>query len=292
MNRVVTFHAIHDKDWFERVVLLLGKKYKFVSADDLEDYYYKSKNLKNACLLTVDDGDLSSFEVIYPVLKKHSVPGVFFVSPKISRRDGMLNFWFQEIENCDKDKLLSYFKENSNRGIRSLSLNRATFNDMPVDEIIHIIKKFKATNKVPPLPPQNMKEEHIKVIDTEGLVKIGAHTMTHPFLSYETDERSKSEITDSLLDLENILGHPIRYFAYPNGLPNEDFGQREIDILKKTECKLAFSTQYKNFSKRDNPYSIPRFGITSGNENLIKMKLLLGKNYPIIKKLINVLGVK
>ena len=107
MNRVIMFHTIRDKDWFERVVLLLGKKYKFVSADDVEDYYYKSKNLKNACLLTVDDGDLTSFEVIYPVLKKHNVPGVFFVSPKISRRDGMLNFWFQEIENCDKDKLLS-----------------------------------------------------------------------------------------------------------------------------------------------------------------------------------------
>jgi len=284
------FHTIRDKDWFERVVLLLGKKYKFVSADDVEDYYYKSKNLKNACLLTVDDGDLTSFEVIYPVLKKHNVPGVFFVSPKISRRDGMLNFWFQEIENCDKDKLLSYFKETSNRGIRSLSLNRATFNDMPVDEIIERIEEYKFKNNISPLPPQNMNEEHIKLIDAEGLVKIGAHTMTHPFLSYETDERSKSEIKDSLLDLENMLGHPIKYFAYPNGLPNEDFGQREIDILKKTKCRIAFSTQYKNFSKRDNPYSIPRFGVTYGNENFIMMKLLLGKYYPKIKKIITALG--
>ena len=292
MNRVINFHAVHDKEWFERVVLFFRKKYYLVSVDDVEDYYYNSKKLKNACLITVDDGDLTSFEVIYPILKKHSVPGVFFVSPKISKRDGIINFWFQEIENCDKNELLSYFKENSNRGIRSLSLNRTTFNDMPVDEIIDTIAKFKEANHIPFLPPQNMNEEHIKLIDTEGLVKIGAHTMTHPFLSYETDERSESEIKDSLLSLENMLGHPIRYFAYPNGLPNEDFGQREIDILKKTKCRLAFSTQHKNFSKNDDPYSIPRFGITSGNENLIKMKLLLGKSYPKIKKFINALGVK
>ncbi len=291
MNRVITFHDVHDKEWFERVVLFFRKKYNLVSVDDVEDYYYNSKKLKNACLITVDDGDLTSFEVIYPILKKHSVPGVFFVSPKISKRDGIINFWFQEIMNCDKRELTLYLEETLNREIGDVPV-KSILSKMPVDEIIDTIAKFKEANHIPFLPPQNMNEEHIKLIDSEGLVTIGAHTITHPFLSSETDERSESEIKDSLLDLENILGHPIRCFAYPNGIPNEDFGQREIDVLQKTECKLAFSTEYKSFSNNNNPYSIPRFGISCGSMNFIKIKLLLGTSYPKIKKLISLLGVK
>jgi len=285
MNRVINFHDVHDKAWFEKVVLLLGKKYNFISADDVEDFYYKSKTLNNACLISVDDGDLTSFEVIYPIMKKHSVPGVFFVSPKICKRDGIINFWFQEIMNCDKRELTLYLEETLNREIGDVPV-KSILSKMPVDEIIDTIAKFKEANHIPFLPPQNMNEEHIKFIDSEGLVTIGAHTMTHPFLSSETDERSESEIKDSLLDLENILGHPIRCFAYPNGIPNEDFGKREINILKNTKCKLAFSTQYRHFLKDDDPFSIPRLGISCGSIYFIRMKLFLGNFYPMIKRLL------
>ena len=56
MIKIINFHELHDSHWFDSVVRLLKSKYNMISAQDMYDYFYKEKRLKNACLLTVDDG--------------------------------------------------------------------------------------------------------------------------------------------------------------------------------------------------------------------------------------------
>lgn len=72
-----------------------------------------------------------------------------------------------------------------------------------------------------------MTAEQIRQIDREGLVDIGAHTLTHPILANETDLRAEEEICSSITRLEAMLGHPVLTFAYPNGVPGVNFGARE-----------------------------------------------------------------
>ena len=130
-----------------------------------------------------------------------------------------------------------------------------------------------------------MTLEQVMQIDQEQLVSIGAHTLDHPFLARESDSKSQREIQSSIKQLETILGHPILSFAYPNGDPIEDFGRREIEILKCTTCKVAFSTDARDFSLSDSPYAIPRFGLSCGNIRFVKLKLFLGKHYIPLKKI-------
>ena len=117
------------------------------------------------------------------------------------------------------------------------------------------------------------------------MVVIGAHTLNHPILKNETAERSKIEIVDSINELEEIVNHEIKYFAYPNGIPFLDFDEREFEYLNSKKIRLAFSTESRNFSKESNLLSIPRFGISFGNHYFVKTKLLLGKNWEFIKNL-------
>ena len=84
MNKIINFHAVNNSEWFENVIVYLKQKYDVVGIKQLYDHYYNGKTLRNACLITVDDGHLSSAEVIYPILKKHNVPAVFSVSPKLA----------------------------------------------------------------------------------------------------------------------------------------------------------------------------------------------------------------
>ncbi len=273
MGKIINFHKISDIQWFENVVCLLNKHYTMITAQQLLDYYYNNSSLpRKSCLITVDDGDISSYTIIYPILKKYKIPAVFFVSPeKILRNGKHRNFWFQEARNC----------KNGDSIMKDVHMGRQT-----LDEIWQLIETYKKKENIDELSDQNMTLDQIVEIDHQGLVVIGAHTLDHPFLARESNEKSRNEIIQSVQQLEQMLNHEILLFAYPNGIPNDDFGEREIDILRQTSCKLAFSTKACNFSKKDNPLAIPRYGLTTGGMWFICLKLFLGRHYRFIRKLL------
>jgi len=273
-RKVINFHKVTDVEWFDTVIKFLKQRYAIITADQIIDFFYNHKSLpKRSCLITVDDGDVASYNFIYPVLRKHHVPAIFFISPEKMMRNGKhRNFWFQEARSCeDADELMRQIHDSRK----------------DIDEIWQLINTYKQENHDVELSDQNMTLEQVEVIDREGLVTIGAHTLDHPFLARESDDKSKYEILESLMQLEALLGHPIYTFAYPNGCPVDDFGQREIATLSQTPCKIAFSTEAKDFSHKDNPYSIPRYGLSNGSLGFIKIKLILGKHYKTVKRVLS-----
>lgn len=285
-NKVITFHEVKNPAWFETVVKYLKNKYNIITAKQLYEFYYDHKSFKNACLITVDDGHSRSYDVIYPILKKYNVPAIFFVSPEIAKRENATNFWFQEIRDYDKEKLANIIKTHSNKQDNPEKDHKVLIESETIDNIWKIISKYQKLYSVIRKEPQNMTIEQIRQIDKEGLVEIGAHTLTHPFLANETDIRAKEEIHSSIKQLEEILGHTVLTFAYPNGRPIFDFGEREKQFLKETSVKLAFSSYPHNFSLSDDAFAIPRYGLTYGTLLFVKMKLFLGNYYVVIKKII------
>lgn len=60
--------------------------------------------------------------------------------------------------------------------------------------------------------------ETVRLIDREGLVTIGSHSLSHPEdMSKLSPEVQRKELIESKWILERELGHPIIYFSYPNG---------------------------------------------------------------------------
>jgi len=225
----------------ERVFLLLKRKYQLISLEELSDFYYKGVQLKNSCHITFDDGDVSFYETVLPILRKHNIPVSLYVSPYATKEQQ--NFWFQEIREYDK-KLLSkfvaeYIQLNS---IEEYPLS-ALLKTLPIDTLWKIIYEYREQTGTKPVSCMNMDVEQLKEVHSSGLVTIGAHTMRHPILKNESDESSYKEISDSVIQLSEILGEKIEYFAYPNGDPELDFSQREMNALKNLGIKLAFSTE-------------------------------------------------
>lgn len=72
-------------------------------------------------------------------------------------------------------------------------------------------------------------------IDRDGF-EIGAHTRTHPDLRGVSD--LAGEITGSKTDLEAMLGHPVRGFAYPSGKYND----RVVKVVRDSGFAVAVST--------------------------------------------------
>ncbi len=283
-NIVINFHAIYDSRWMEKILLFLKKTYNIISIEELYSYYQGEKELSNACHITFDDGDVSFYKIVFPLLKKHNISASIYVSPKATIE--RTNFWFQEKKDYDKILLKKIFCEVNNLSYEDvIEPINVLLKNSTLESIWKCLDCYREKTNTKLTSCMNMNLEQLKELDESGLVAIGAHTMDHPILFNESDERSYQEISDSIVELKKILNKEILYFAYPNGIPNVDFSRREMDTLEKMGIKMAFSTDPQFINKNDNLLSIPRTGLTKGNIPFIFTKLLLGPKYKMIKKL-------
>lgn len=81
--------------------------------------------------------------------------------------------------------------------------------------------------------------EQLLELNKDPLCTIGAHTLTHPFLRYS--ENSSIEILQSKVELEAIIGKPVKYFAYPYGRYSS-VSKNNIEQVKFAGFECAFSS--------------------------------------------------
>ena len=67
-----------------------------------------------------------------------------------------------------------------------------------------------------------LEPEEIVDLERGGLLDAGAHTVNHLALSTQPAEVQREEIRRSKADLEHLLGHAVKSFAYPYGLHSEE----------------------------------------------------------------------
>ncbi len=73
----------------------------------------------------------------------------------------------------------------------------------------------------------------------DGGQEIGCHTRTHARLTNVDDAESVAEIANGKLELEAILGQPVRHFCYPYG----DYRQAHTDIAAVQGFTTATTTR-------------------------------------------------
>ncbi len=283
-NLIINFHVLKDVAWFENMILFLKSRYEMTDMAFFENIQDIRK--KGFCHITFDDGDKTFYTIAYPVLKKHMVPATLFVSPYIAANHK--NFWFQEIRGYDAGIMYGILAGES--GLSRDILNKTPYANilkcLPLNRIHEIIAIYQKTTNTQAKPFMNMCAEEILEVENSGLINIGAHTLHHPILKNEDDENCKLEITGSITELENMLSHKIKYFAYPNGIPGMDFGKREISILQDNGITIAVTTANRFLTKNSNKFALPRFGFSHGSIRFIKLKLIAGQHWENIKSMI------
>jgi peptidoglycan/xylan/chitin deacetylase (PgdA/CDA1 family) len=115
-------------------------------------------------------------------------------------------------------------------------------------------------------------------------VEIGSHTLTHPILTNVGDDRLRRELRDSKLQLEEVLGHQVDQFCYPNG-DNDDRVQSEVT---RAGYRAAVTVVNGLNQRGDDPLSLRRVHTerdfahflqsTSGFEQLKKRLRVISSN--------------
>ncbi len=91
--RVLTYHRFgHSRqdpfcvapEDFDAHLGVLAEQKRAVSLEQVYDFVHEGRALpRDACLVTIDDGMISTLEIALPLLEKHGVPAVAFVSSKL-----------------------------------------------------------------------------------------------------------------------------------------------------------------------------------------------------------------
>jgi peptidoglycan/xylan/chitin deacetylase (PgdA/CDA1 family) len=105
---------------------------------------------------------------------------------------------------------------------------------------------------------------------SDGLIAVGAHTVTHPTLPAHPYETQCFEITESRRVCEELVGSPVGAFAYPFG----DYNDATLSAVKEAGFALACTVDAGNVRSGTDPIRLPRFYVGDWNGDEFQRRLL------------------
>lgn len=275
-------HDLIDAATFERHVALLASEFNVLPLGEACARLGRGGLPARAACITFDDGYADNERVALPILKRFGVQATFFVSTGFS--DGGIMFNDRVIEAVRRAAPGTY--ELSAVGLGSHSLydsasRRAAIDALlaqikyrPVGERSALVEQLAAAMRTAPPADLMMRPAQIKRLYDEGM-EIGGHTVNHPILAVLDAQEARAEIVGGKHRLEEITGAPVTLFAYPNGKPGQDYGPREVELVKKAGFSAAVSTRSGVAGRGSDVFQLPRFGPWDRNPRRLGARLLL-----------------
>jgi peptidoglycan/xylan/chitin deacetylase (PgdA/CDA1 family) len=269
-----------DADSFERQIRFLMRHFRFVSplTPELED---RSAH-RIPVALTFDDGYRSNAEVVAPILKKHSVPALFFVASRHAEAGRYL--WFSYLNALEahfpgrsltlRGEAVDMSPSARRKGIGRLRTFLLGLRPHP-QAMYHVIDE-----ELPRLEGfvdemtlrehyQGMTAEQVGELCRDSLFAAGVHTVDHAFLTYCSRDEAEFQIRENKAWLERCTGQECQTIAYPAG----DYDAGTLELCRGLGLRVGFAVS----PVRRGPglLDVPRTGIYSRSRLKLLAKLAL-----------------
>jgi peptidoglycan/xylan/chitin deacetylase (PgdA/CDA1 family) len=106
---------------------------------------------------------------------------------------------------------------------------------------------------------QYMSDAGIRALQDAGQI-VGSHTCHHATLPLLLPAPMMAELADCKRQIENIIGVPVRYLAYPNGAVN----QPVVAAAAQAGFRAAFTTRASAVLRPELPFLLPRIEYSVG----------------------------
>jgi peptidoglycan/xylan/chitin deacetylase (PgdA/CDA1 family) len=184
--------------------------------------------------ITIDDGYSDFHEIAWPLLCRRNMPATIFSVTDFV--DGNRWIWTDKIPfllsrtredriaiNVSGLRIAGALNGDSSRRQLASRLN-TLLKHLPDESKDHLIDQIavQCSVKLPARPPVESGSctwEQLREMESAGL-EVGSHTVTHPLLTRVGTDRLLRELEQSRRRLEEMLGHTVTLFCYPNGAYN------------------------------------------------------------------------
>jgi peptidoglycan/xylan/chitin deacetylase (PgdA/CDA1 family) len=250
---------------FEQQIQFLSKNFNILPMTEAMLLLSQNRLPAKALVLCFDDGYQDNANIAVPILKKYNCSATFFIATEGVER-GYL--WNDIVEQSIKRTRHTFISENILGQVLSLDTEKEKIHTYHC--LVNYLK-FKSNAERSRLLGELIDElqvtifsrtmmdaRQIKQLQQDNFT-IAAHTHTHTILSTESDEQCHVELLTNKQYLEAIIGQPVNFLAFPNGLSGRDFTKQHSKIAKQLGFQAAFSTNDGGALSTTNPYAIPRF---------------------------------
>ncbi len=266
--KIIMFHKVYSEgetdkyldclnvNLFEKLLIYCKKYYQFYTLGELVAFHHEHGVYpKYAVVLTFDDGFQSFYYLAYPLLKKYGVKASIFICPGLIDKDNTL--WPEVIFDAYEKGALEL---NSAELMPLIDELKKLDQDQREQKMKALISdEYHYQEELADMNRALMNWPQLREINESGLVEIGSHSLTHPILSRETQEKVNTEMRLSKERIELELDIKVVSFCYPNG-QSEDYRETEVIELKKCGYQTAVTSEFGLVSADSKKYLLPRFG--------------------------------
>ena len=253
------------------------------------DSLYAGSIPSRALAISFDDGYADNEELAAPILKRLGMSATFFVSTGFLGRGCMWNDQVIEAirsSECQEIDLKPL-------GLASFSLASIATRRQAINSVLNGIKHLESAHRQSvtdavvaaaggrPSPEPMMHARQVRSLRALGM-EVGAHTVTHPILTRLSPDAALDEMSRSKRELEQILGEPVELFAYPNGVPGQDYAVEHTTMARECGFSAAVSTAWGAASTRSDRFQLPRF--TPWDRTRIRFGARLLGNFRLTEK--------
>ena len=248
------------------------------------------KRLHRSVVVTFDDGYADNFHNAQPLLELYEIPATVFVTTGGIGNES--EFWWDELDKLflqpgtlpktlelsvngrtyqwELGEAAHYTKADvechshwSASGEDNPSARHSLYRSLY--ELLHplpdkrqkVLDELRVWANVEPRgrpTHRSLSREEVFALNKGRLLEIGAHTVTHPFLSKLPVASQRDEIQQSKDYLEEIIGHSVMSFSYPHG----DYTAETIAIIQEAGFVCACSSEVDSVRRRTDPFQLPR----------------------------------
>lgn len=265
--RIIVYHGVCPEDphlfnaryvssrQFEAQLSLIRRFYNPVSYEDL--IMGKLSTDKLNVLLTFDDGLKNNYTQALPLLKKHQVPALFFVTGLSA---SSLPYIFNDLtdisphkgpeqisingEGFYKRKIFLHQRYVNEQGITLAAVYHKASQAEREEVMRQLLSAVPAAElKAYSLYYELMNDEEICTISQTPGMTVASHGQYHTSLPAISADDLAKELTASRHYLEQIVGQPVKAIAFPYG----DYSQQVVDACEKAGYEHCFGTDQKHW---------------------------------------------
>ncbi len=290
---------------FAEHLTILQKYAKPISLQQLTQAHRQGKIPQRAVVITFDDGYVDNLDNAKPLLEKFNIPATVFITTGEVGKNR--EFWWDELERVLlkpgrlPDKLCLEINGSTHswelgaavdysEGEYQSDRARNAWDGEPGSRLAFYYSVWEQLRPIPAFERQQLQDqiiawasaeptprpsyrplvrEEVRTLAQGGLVEIGAHTVTHPFLSAHDVTFQRDEIQQSKADLEALLEHSVNSFAYPFG----DYAPDTVPLIPEAGFNCACSTVQHTVWRHSDCYQFPRFAVENWNSKEFEKRL-------------------
>ena len=256
---------------FEEQMAVLAARGDVGTLGDLSAAVAAGRRPPHRVVVTFDDGYADVAETALPTLERAGIPATLFVTT--GGLGGAREFWWDTLERCvlSPEALpadLTLAIGGRVHEVRTVTVPRAELHDQLHGLLGHAAAWERETalralasaigiERMVRPTHRRLSATDVRTLGRHALVTLGAHSVSHPYLSALAPDEQAREIGEGRRFLQALTGVPVLDFSYPHG----DHDVETVRLVRQAGFRSACGTQCETAWSGSEPYAIPRIEV-------------------------------